>query len=420
MVQKKKIKLLKKTSRSFLTYGLIAVLLSIIALYLITQYIINEETEEALNSEAFRIEKLIEDTGELINVPPIVHSEQVDELKNLVIKDTLIYDPAEEELEPYKVFITYKEINANNYKIIIRARVVELDDILIAIIWSYAALFFTVFLVQFLISRRSTGAVWRPFFENLEKIKQFSIQSNKPINLKETDIEEFSELNDEIKTLTNKVLTDYQNLKQFTEDVSHEIQTPLAIIQAKIGNLFDENQISEKQYDLLIAISNNARRLATLNKKLILLAKIENQQFKTSEKIDFTAIVEKSVVDFDGLSEVAINTREMQPTEIYLDKYLARILADNLISNAIKYTPTNGEVCIEIKNKQFIISNPGNQAIGNPEKLYNRFYKEDVSKKSLGLGLAIVKKICDNYSYSIDYSFEGDKHLFTVDFSPLS
>ena len=90
-------------------------------------------------------------------------------------------------------------------------------------------------------SRKSTGLIWRPFFDNLKKIKEFSIQSNDPINLEETDIEEFSELNDEIKILTNKVIGDYQNLKQFTEDVSHEIQTPLAIIQAKIGNLFDEN-----------------------------------------------------------------------------------------------------------------------------------------------------------------------------------
>ncbi|NNC69755.1 MAG: HAMP domain-containing histidine kinase [Flavobacteriaceae bacterium] len=417
MYQKKKIKLLTKTSRSFLTYGFIAMLLSIVALFFITRYIIKDETEEALNSEAYRIEKLIENHGELINVSPIINTEKVAELKDQSIKDTLIYDPAEEELEPYKELTTFKRIHNANYKIAIRTRVVELDDILQAIILSYVAIFLTVFLAQYYLSRKSTGQVWKPFFDNLAKIKEFSIQSNRPMNLKETDIEEFSELNDELKNLTDKVISDYQNLKQFTEDVSHEIQTPLAIIQAKIGNLFDENQINEKQYDLLIDISNNARRLALLNKKLILLAKIENQQFKASQKINFAEIVEESIADFDGLSDVTFVKKQMEPTEIYLDSYLARILADNLISNAIKYTPNDGQITIQVTNNQFDVSNSGKKPIADPEKLYSRFYKEDLTKKSLGLGLAIVKKICDTYSFSINYFFKNNLHHFKVDFS---
>ncbi|WP_303315163.1 HAMP domain-containing sensor histidine kinase [Flavivirga abyssicola] len=417
MNQKKKIKLLKKTSRSFLTYGLLAMVLSVIVLYFVTKYIIEDETEEALNSQAFRIEKLIEKEGVLINVHPIINTQEVKYVGTQRIKDTILYDPAEEELEPYMELITYKKINERTYKISVRTKVMELYDILQAIILSYVVILITVFLAQYYLSRKNTALVWKPFFDNLKKIKTFSIQSNKALNLEETDIEEFSELNTEIKTLTNKVISDYQNLKQFTEDVSHEIQTPLANIQAKIGNLFDENQINEKQYNLLIEISNNARRLATLNKKLILLAKIENQQFKTSNRINFTNILKNSIESFEGLNKVPILTTEMESIEINGDSYLARIIADNLLSNAIKYTSSEGEIIVKVVANEFIVSNSGEAAIKNPEKLYDRFYKENTTKKSLGLGLAIVKKICDNYDYTISYTFSDNLHVFKLTFN---
>ncbi|NMH85882.1 sensor histidine kinase [Flavivirga algicola] len=415
MSRKKKVKLLKKTTRSFFTYSLTAMLLSVVALYFITQYIIDDETQESLNSAAFRIEKLIEKDGSLINIHPIINTEKVTNLKSQNIKDTLLYDPAEEELEPYMELTKYREINGHSYKISVRAKMVELHDVLQAIVLS-SIIFLTVFLSLYYLNKKNIESVWKPFFDNLTKIKGFSIQDKQSIDFEDTDIEEFSELNTEIKALTNKVIADYENLKHFTEDISHEIQTPLAIIQAKIDNAFDENQINEKQYSLLIDISNNARRLATLNKKLILLAKIENQQFKSSNKIDFTAVLKKSIENFDGLSELPILTKEMTPIEIYFDEYLAGVIADNLISNAIKYTTSGGEIIIKATNNQFIISNTGKTPIKNPEKLYNRFYKENTTKKSLGLGLAIVKKICDRFGHTIYYSFDDYKHVFKLTF----
>ncbi len=415
MNQKKKVKLLKKTSRSFFTYSLIAMLLSVVALYFITVYIIKDETKESLNSAAFRIEKLIEKDGTLINVYPIINTEKVFALKVEKIKDTLLYDLAEEEIEPYTELTKYKEIHGNIYKISVRTKALELHDVLQAIILSLI-IFLAVFSSLYYLNKKKIESVWKPFFDNLKKIKEFSVQSNQSINFEDTNIEEFSELNTEIKTLTDKVIADYENLKHFTEDISHEIQTPLAIIQAKIDNSFDENQISEKQYSLLIDISNNARRLATLNKKLILLAKIENQQFKSSDRINFTEVLKKSIENFDGLSELPILIKEMNHIEIYFDEYLARIIADNLLSNAIKYTPTDGKITIESTNNQFIISNTGYESIKNPDKLYNRFYKEHITKKSLGLGLAIVKKICDSFGHSIHYSFDGNMHIFKLTF----
>jgi len=413
----KKIQLLKKTSRSFLIYGLIAMILSIVVLFFVTRYIIHDETAEKLSSTVYRIEKLLEDNGNLVNVEPIIFTDRVEELKPEFIKDTLIYDPAEGELEIFKEFTKYKRINEVNYRISARTMVVESEDIIIAILISYVAIFLLVFIMQYFLNRRMTSSVWKPFFNNLNKLKGFSIQSNELIKFDETYILEFTELNDELKVLTDKVVSDYQNLKQFTEDVSHEIQTPLAIIQAKIDNLFDENHISENQYRLLVDISNNTRRLASLNKKLILLTKIENKQFEHSKKINFTNVVINSIKDFEGISEISLSYDKLDILEVHFDDYLARILADNLISNALKYTNVDGDISVSILNRSFIVTNSGDEAVKNPEKLYNRFYKENDSKKSLGLGLAVVKKICDNYSFQISYSFAKGRHVFRIDFN---
>lgn len=417
MMDKTKKKLIKRTSQSYFTIGLVAMIISMIVLYFSTRYIINDEIEENLEGTAFRIETLLQENGQLISLVPIIQTQKVEKLKDQIIKDTLIFDAQESELKLFKELSKYKNIKGENYKISVRTRIVESEDILLAILGSYAGIFISVLLAQFYFSKRNAGIIWKPFFDNLKAIKEFSVHSNPFIELKESDIQEFSELNEELQSLTNKVIDDYQNLKQFTEDISHEIQTPLAIIQAKIGNLFDENTINEVHFNYLIDIQNNARKLATLNKNLILLAKIENKQFDRDKKINFNEVLKKSIADFEGIHKISIKIKKTNLDQIYMDSYLASVLVDNLISNAIKYTLDDGEIIINAFSNKLEISNSGEKAISEPYKLYNRFYRENKSIKSLGLGLSIVKKVCEIYNYSINYSFKNKQHIFTIDFS---
>ena len=99
-----------------------------------------------------------------------------------------------------------------------------------------------------------------------------------------------------------------------------------------------------------------------------------------------------------------------------MDSYLAEILCNNLISNAIKHSPNKGEIVITAKGNSLSVSNEGNSALENPKQLYSRFYRESEATKSMGLGLAIVKRICDLYNFKIAYSFEDSTHIFKVHF----
>ncbi|MBT8183703.1 MAG: HAMP domain-containing histidine kinase [Eudoraea sp.] len=412
----KKIKLLKKSSRNYLVTGVILMVLSLVTLYFLTQYFIRDETDEALNSTLYRIEKLLEEKQPITSVQPLIDIQKTAFRGATSLKDTLIMDPLEGEEEIFRQLSAYKDINGTTYKISIRTLLVESEDILLAILASYIGIITLIFLAQFYFSRRNAKVIWKPFFENLDRVKEFSLHSNKKISFVETDIMEFSELNSELQTLTDKVILDYKNLKQFTEDISHELQTPLAIIQAKIGNFIDDNEISTNQFKLLSEIQQNVQRLSGLNKKLVLLAKIENQQFMASETINITDHLTKAVEHFQEMSSIPINYTPSRKIEIRMDATLAQVLVDNLISNAVKHCSKEGSINVDTIDNTIIIANSGNKSIAEPEKLYDRFYQESVSKKSLGLGLAIVKKICDSYNLKIDYRFENKFHYFRIQF----
>lgn len=412
----KKIKLLKKTSRNYLLIGVILMVLSLVVLFLVTQYFIREETDDSLKSTLFRIEQLLENNQPIPAVHPIIDVQKTNFKGSANLKDTLIIDPLENEEEVFRQLSSYKSVNGTTYKISVRTLLVESEDILLAILISYIGILFLLFMAQYYFSKQNARLIWKPFFTNLQRIKAFSLQSNKELSFIDTDILEFSELNNQLLSLTNKVVKDYKNLKQFTEDVSHEIQTPLAIIQAKMGNIIDDNDISPKQFKLLAEIQQNIQRLAGLNKKLVLLAKIENEQYTASEKIDITKNLSKAVENFREMSAIPILYSESEHILVRIDTILAQILMDNLISNAVKHTPENGKITVSIADNAIVFANTGKQGITAPEKLFKRFYQESVSKRSLGLGLAIVKKICDRYDLTIDYHFEKNMHYFTVRF----
>ena len=99
-----------------------------------------------------------------------------------------------------------------------------------------------------------------------------------------------------------------------------------------------------------------------------------------------------------------------------MDPYLAEVLCNNLVSNALKHSNPDGIVKIFTSNKVLSISNQGSKALEHPEKLYSRFYRESELAKSTGLGLAIVHKICQLYHLEINYHFVDGTHSFTIRF----
>ena len=413
---KKKITLLKKTSKTFLLTGLFLAFLSSIALYFYTKHLLKSEIEEELYSTEARVVDALKNGITGFSLPPVTEVTVIPNLKKEILKDTVIYDPSQDEMELFRELSTFKNIDGKNYKITVRNLVVESENFLVAIVISNSIIFILAFIFLFYFNTARNLQLWNSFFYNLEQMKHFSLTSKKPIALIDSDVLEFSELKNEIILLTSKVKTDYENLKQFTENISHEMQTPLAIIQAKIDNLINEQGINDKQFGQVTSIQKDIQRLKQLNKKITILTKIDNNQYLNIEEVNLSDLINGKIENFKELQSVNISYYLEKDLTVFIDSHLADILVNNLISNAIKHGKKDKEIIIYTNESSLSISNYGEKALTNPENLFTRFYRESNKVNSTGLGLAIVKKICNFYGYSLSYTFKEHTHFFSVNF----
>lgn len=413
----KKVRLIKKTSRTFLLIGLVLALLSTVVLYFYTKYQLENELEEVLYSAEARVESALASGRVVSSLPPFAEINEVESLQAKFLKDTIIYDPSQDEMELFKELSVYKTINGKNYQITIREMVLESKDFLFAIVLSNVAIFGLAFVFLFYFNTKRNLQLWHPFFKNLEQMKRFSLTTKAQLELVDSDVLEFSELKNEILTLTNKVRTDYETLKQFTEDVSHEMQTPLAIIQAKIDNIINASEINDKQFEEITSIQKDIQRLKQLNKRITTLTKIDNNQFINIETVDISQLINEKVESFKELQLAELFYKSSEILKVSMDPYLADILVNNLISNAVKYSKKGELITIITTQTSLVVSNLGEKPLEHPEKLFHRFYRESNGVKSTGLGLAIVKKICDFYQFEVTYEFEGKQHIFSIHFS---
>ena len=407
----KKTRLIQKTSKTFLFGGVLLVLLSSLALYFYTSYLLKSEVEEVLYSTESRVADAIKNDSVVFSLSPVIEVKKTDNVQSEVLKDTIIYDPSQDEMELFRELSTYKNINGIDYQITVRNMVVESEDLALAIVISNITIFVIAFIFLFYFNTTRNLKLWDPFFKNLEQMKRFSLTSKDTLNLVDSDVLEFSE------SLADKVRKDYESLKQFTEDVSHEMQTPLAIIQAKIDNIINEHEISDKQFEQVTSIQKDIQRLKQLNKRITTLTKIDNNQFINIENVNVSDLINEKIESFKELQFANLVYNPENKLSVSMDVYLADILINNLISNAIKHSKKNEEITIITKSKLLIISNFGEKVLANPENLFLRFYRESSTNQSTGLGLAIVKKICDLYEFKISYKFEVDQHIFSIDFS---
>jgi signal transduction histidine kinase len=291
--------------------------------------------------------------------------------------------------------------------------------LLSAIIEGILGLFIIMIIILLLYNRRITKSIWKKFYSNLGKMKNYGLMSLSDLNLENTDIDEFNDLNNVINRMADQIRNDYNNLKEFTENASHEIHTPLAIIKSKIEILIQSENLTEDELKQLIAINNSAARLSRLNQSLMLLTRIENRQFKEEKNINLREVIEKLAEELSELAEI----REIKIIKkidvdyfININPGLIEILVRNLLTNAIRYCDSDGLIEISLINNEMSFSNSGRPLSVPVDLLFERFKKNVQESDSLGLGLAIVRSICNIYNLQIEYKYNENKHIFKIIF----
>ncbi len=409
-------KFLSLINRNYLlTISILLVITSLVAFYILQKTLTEDAKEDLLESEHAIINE-IKTRNNLPNIYPTIETDSVsnDEIIKKSFKEVLIKDRFDDgEEEPFLEYRNIVSINGKLYKITIRKSLFEYEELLLAISIPLFSLLLLAFLFSFLINRRLNKTVWKDFELNLGILKKFSFKDAEGIKLKKTNIQEFDELNKSITELTNKLLSDYQALKDFTENASHEIQTPVSIISVNLEEMLQHN-ITEQTFQLIVNTQQILKRLSDLNKHLLLLTKIENRQFSSDEEIDISSYIESKIVEFTPLiksKNLKVKVTTDGVFEVRMSPELVDILLNNLLTNAVKYNSINGNIYIEISKSELKICNSGASNKLTNETIFNRFTKEN--SQSYGLGLAIVKQICVTHNIEINY-LKKNIHCFVL------
>jgi signal transduction histidine kinase len=303
------------------------------------------------------------------------------------------------------------------YKVSVSRSLEDTDDMIRSVLLITLITILAILLVSFFINRVVLGRIWKPFYQSLGAVKNFKINKNQQLQLPSTNIEEFSFMNQTLEKITRQAQLDYLALKTFSENASHEIQTPIAIIRSKLDLLIQDENLSKPQSEAVERAYLAVQKLTHLNQSLLLLAKIENNQFDDVLHIDLKAKLMEKLSDFQELWQVHMIKveAELEKVSIKMNPQLSDILLNNLLSNATKYNYEGGTISILLKQGLLTITNSSHESALDHEKIFSRFYKASQSTEQNGLGLSIIRQICEASACRVSYGFTHGNHSFTIE-----
>jgi signal transduction histidine kinase len=419
-------KLLAKTSLYYLFFSIpILILSGLICYYVITREVKDSNNELLLNRKIV-VEHYLKN-NDTIPLKLIIKSKEAQiekvtkaHFKNgakTIFSDTLIIDKEENELAANRMITSIVTVGNVNYQIKIWRSTLEFDELIEGIIYLLFFILFFLFLISMLINFWVSKTLWKPFYKTIHNLKIFRASDNEVPVFNTTSVKEFNELNSSLTAMMEKMIVDYNGQKKFTENASHEIQTPLAVIKSKIDLLIQSENLKGNEIELIVAIDDACSKLIRLNQSLLLLTKIENRQFKTTEKVSVEKIIDNSLILFEEhikANKIVVLKNIEEDFLINMSPDLCLILINNLLQNAIRHNIEDGSIIIFIKSASLTIHNSGKEESLNMALLFKRFQKNSTSHLSTGLGLAIANEIAEVSGLSLKYKFMNNRHRFTL------
>ncbi|WP_156308002.1 sensor histidine kinase [Sphingobacterium endophyticum] len=331
----------------------------------------------------------------------------------------LMYMPYDDEDEPYRILKTgFYSKDRVAYTLLIRTSTVEEDDYLINLAIALVVLYLVIVLSILTINYFGMSRGWKPFQLILQNLSNYRFGHTKSFEPIPTKVKEFQELNQQINKMINSNEAVFQEQKRFLENASHELQTPLAITIGKLDLVLQEGNLPEDQTIKIAEAKQSLHRMVALNKSLLMLSRIENNQYTHTEPVSFNEIILQKLAELEDIVQFKEIDVKVVQNGIYLSQFnaeLAQILISNLLRNAIKYNKENGSIHIEISENEIDISNGSHAGALNPEYIFQRFHKENQDSQSNGLGLSIVQTILEKFPNNIiQYEYRNNEQHFKI------
>jgi len=409
-------KLLTKTSLNFISASVIFFLLGSVAMYFSVRNIIAEDLKSQLLQQQNKF---------IYNANQNKLTDLTSKLVFIQITDNEIgYSFSDTVLIVNDSYILYRKLqfsylqDEQYYQVSILQNQSQSDLLIKKIVIMNVGFAMLFFLIMFFVNRQSIKSALSVFYSTIRKLEDFELSKAQNLSLETADVQEIKKLNEVFEKMATQIYNDFEAQKEYTENVSHELQTPLAIISSKADELMQADNLSKEQMEQLALLLETTNRLSKINQALIFLTKIDNRFYTQGSSFSLNDLIKEKLQIFD----VAIQEKELKLeldlldiTQVYMNPYLAETLIINLIKNAIIHNTSGGVLCIQLSNNTLSISNNGSP-LSFPEKdIFKRFVRSENSKKNLGIGLSIVQRICELYTFKIAYSYFSE-HQFKIIF----
>ncbi len=414
-------KLATRYNRINLGVTLAVLLIASAAFYFLLHRILVHQLDEDLEIEMARIQAYVAQHNRLpdegLTVPDMMvrYEGATVPMKRERYRSLVMHDVAEDHTNRFRQLSFPLQVGYAQYTTHVSKSQEATEATLRAILSVAAATVLLMLAISILLNRIVLRRLWTPFYRTLEKVKDFQL-GGAPLSLPPTRTDEFRLMNGTLEATTGKASQDYRLLKEFTENASHELQTPLSIIRSKLDLIIQDEALTDAQSTHVSGAYDAVQRLVHLNSSLLLLAKVEGEQFRNVSTIDVRVALEEKL---EAMSpHIAASGLTVQPdlrsASWSANPALSDALMNNLLSNAIHHNREGGTIRVKLRQGRLTVINTGNTRPLSSEGLFTRFYKADAESTRTGLGLAIVRQICDVSGFEVTYRFEDDAHQFSI------
>lgn len=422
MKKRSELKLLSKTTFIYLIFTFLAFVLSGIFLTHEANQFINNDLDQYFARVDHRIRWALEHDRDLDRLPPNIQVNSISGPLDLSAYpqygDTLTYNPGLDDMQRARKRVAVFQEDGQYYRTIMTKPVEDYfrfrDDIFRTVLPAFIILAIGIVAFNYLLS----GYFFRPFNKILDLMKSYKVGLGTDIKRVKTTTREFNKMQDLFHQMIDRIEHDYRHLKEYTENMAHELRTPLAVIRNKTENLISDDSVMKRQNSAVKIIYDEVNHLSRLGNTLNLITKIENGEFDNPVWVNTQPVITKHVEAISELAELkslAIETDLSEDHRFLIDPYLLDIVLKNLLRNAVSYGTPAGPVHVVTDQDSLVISNYGPRMDIPGDKLFERFYHNNNSRGSLGLGLSLVKKICDVSGLAIEYRYEDKQHIFQIE-----
>lgn len=420
-------KLLHKTTLYLL---LAAFPIALGGVFLLNAFIHRElihEIDELLASELIQVQEQLRqrppDTDELPSWGANIRITRIplEPQTGIIYSDTVAFNLVEKEQSPVRMLRSTYSVGNQTYVITLQQSYLEFDEIAgtvsVGVIVCFLIVVTLLVLTDILVTRR----IWRPFYGIVRQLQNYRVDGPDDPEFTGSDVHEFKLLSQSLDAMSRRTRRQYAQQKQFTDNASHEMQTPLSVLSFELDVLQQSAGLVEADLDRIQRSQQEIKRLSAINQSLLLLAKIDNQQFPVNESVNIGELVNQLVdnySDYVAHRGITINRMIQGGPILPMNRQLADVLFSNLIKNAILHGDSNSSIFIQMGTKSFIITNQGDPLPFPEDQLFRRFVRNQALPQSTGLGLALVKEIAAQYGMMVKYNYASSmrRHMFQVDF----